>query len=273
MIPAAIILDWRSKAPWINDGQVEQDLILSRIIVEIFSDPLLASTLAFRGGTALQKIFFNPPMRYSEDIDLVQTAVGKIKPIMQALHDKLDPWLGNPKTEINFGRAKMFYRFETEIPPIRTMRVKIEINTREHFSILGFKKELFQIENDWFSGKAEIVTYGLEELLGTKLRALYQRKKGRDLFDLASAIKLLTVDPEKVIKCFQGYMQDANAKKCLEQYEANLSKKLKDPIFLEDTLPLLSADAKFNILQDAKQVHSLFISKLQGEPWKEALVL
>src|SRR5579864_2335774 len=123
MIPNAIILGWRSQAPWINDGQVEQDLILSRVIIEIFSDPFLSTALAFRGGTALQKMFFDPPMRYSEDIDLVQTKTGKIKPIMQALHDKLDPWLEKPKTEINYGRAKMFYRFETEIPPIRTMRV------------------------------------------------------------------------------------------------------------------------------------------------------
>lgn len=273
MIPNANILAWRAQAPWINDGQVEQDLILSRIIVEIFSDPLLSSTLAFRGGTALQKIFFNSPMRYSEDIDLVQTATGKIKPIMQALHEKLDPWLGKPKTEINFGRAKMLYRFETEIPPIRTMRVKIEINTREHFSILGLRKEPFKIENDWFSGMAEVTTYNLEELLGTKLRALYQRKKGRDLFDLALAIKLLQVDPEKVIKCFQGYMQDGNTKVSRAEYEANLSKKLKDPYFLEDTIPLLSANAKFNILQGAKQVHSIFISRLQGEPWKEAIMV
>lgn len=270
MIPNANIIAWRAKAPWISDGQVEQDLILSRIIVEIFSDPLLSALLAFRGGTALQKIFFNPPMRYSEDIDLVQTTSGKIKPILQALHDKLDPWLGKPKTEINFGRAKMFYRFETEIPPIRIMRVKIEINTREHFTILGLQKELYKIENDWFSGTAEVITYCIEELLGTKLRALYQRKKGRDLFDLASALKLLEIDPEKVIKCFQGYMQDSNAKVSRAEYESNLSKKLKDPYFLEDTTPLLSADAKFNILQDAKHVHSVFISRLQGEPWKAA---
>ncbi len=133
-------------------------------------------------------------MRYSEDIDLVQTNSGKIKPIMQALHDKLDPWLGKPKTEINFGRAKMFYRFETEIPPIKSMRIKIEINTRKHFSILGLQKKLFKIENDWFLGNSEVTTYSLEELLGTKLRALYQRKKGRDLFDLASAIELLSIE-------------------------------------------------------------------------------
>lgn len=211
-------------------------------------------------------------MRYSEDIDLVQTNSGKIKPIMQALHDKLDPWLGKPKTEINFGRAKMFYRFETEIPPIKSMRIKIEINTRKHFSILGLQKKLFKIENDWFLGNSEVTTYSLEELLGTKLRALYQRKKGRDLFDLASAIELLSMNPEKVIKCFQGYMQDGNTKVSRAEFEANLSKKLKDPYFLEDTTPLLSADAKFNLLQSAKNVHSVLISKLQGEPWKEALM-
>lgn len=275
MIPYANIIDWRSQAPWINDGQVEQDLILSRIIVEIFSDPFLSSALAFRGGTALQKIFFYPPMRYSEDIELVQTSSGKIGPIMLALHDKLDYWLGKPKTEINFGRAKMFYRFETEIPPIRIMRVKIEINTREHFSILGLKKKLFKIENGWFTGSAEVTTYGLEELLGTKLRALYQRKKGRDLFDLASAIRLLTVDYDKVISCFQGYMKEAGTRVSRAEYEANFSKKIKDPTFLEDTFPLLSEGAKssINMQQYAKHIHSLFIAKLQGEPWKEALIL
>lgn len=273
MIPTANILDWRSKAPWISDGQVEQDLILSRVIVEIFSDPLLSSMLAFRGGTALQKIFFKSPMRYSEDIDLVQISTGKIKPILQALHNILDPWLGDPKTEINFGRAKMYYRFETEIPPTRFMRVKIEINTREHFAIFGFQNELFKMENDWFSGSADVTTYCLEELLGTKLRALFQRKKGRDLFDLASAIKLLSVDFAKVITCFQEYMQASNLNVSRAEFEANLSKKMKDSVFLTDILPLLSIDSKTSILQDAKQVHSLFISKLKGEPWKEAVLV
>ncbi len=67
-------------------------------------------------------------------------------------------------------------------------------------------------------------------------------------------------------------MQDGNTKVSRAEFEANLSKKLKDPYFLEDTTPLLSADAKFNLLQSAKNVHSVLISKLQGEPWKEALM-
>ena len=72
MIPRAHITHWRQIAPWPSDAQVEQDLVLSRAIVELFSDPHIASALAFRGGTALHKLVFETPGRYSEDIDLVQ---------------------------------------------------------------------------------------------------------------------------------------------------------------------------------------------------------
>jgi predicted nucleotidyltransferase component of viral defense system len=42
----------------------------------------------------------------------------------------------------------------------------------------------FKVKNQWFNGSCKIATYQLYELVGTKLRALYQRKKGHDLFDL-----------------------------------------------------------------------------------------
>ena len=82
MIPKAQITQWRQIASWADDIQVEQDLILSRVLVEIFSDPFLHKELAFRGGTALHKLFFSPAARYSEDIDLVRTSTGAIKKIV-----------------------------------------------------------------------------------------------------------------------------------------------------------------------------------------------
>ena len=57
MIPRDYITQWRERAPWSEDFQVEQDLIISRALVEMFSDPVLAGTLAFRGGTALYKLY------------------------------------------------------------------------------------------------------------------------------------------------------------------------------------------------------------------------
>jgi predicted nucleotidyltransferase component of viral defense system len=73
--------------------------------------------------------------------------------------------------------------------PVINMRLKIEINTREHFNVLGIKKIPFKVENTWFKGECNLSGYELEELLGTKLRALYQRRKGRDLFDLYWALR------------------------------------------------------------------------------------
>ncbi len=71
MIPSDYITEWRAEAPWIEDSQVEQDLVISRALVEIFSHPHLSAALAFRGGTALYKLYVRPAARYSEDIDLV----------------------------------------------------------------------------------------------------------------------------------------------------------------------------------------------------------
>lgn len=85
MIPRPDIAKWQMNAPWREFSQVEQDLVISRALVDIFSDEFLNENLAFRGGTALHKLYLNPAPRYSEDIDLVQVKPGPIKPIMQRI--------------------------------------------------------------------------------------------------------------------------------------------------------------------------------------------
>ena len=74
MISNNYITQWAAEHPWRTSEQVEQDLMLSRALVAIFSDEFLRERLAFRGGTALHKLYFSPQVRYSEDIDLVQIA-------------------------------------------------------------------------------------------------------------------------------------------------------------------------------------------------------
>src|SRR6185295_18914393 len=96
MIPRDYITEWRTYAPWVQDFQVEQDLVICRALVDIFSGPLLQKSLAFRGGTALYKLHLKPAARYSEDIDLVQVSAGPAGPMMDALHGALDSWLGKP---------------------------------------------------------------------------------------------------------------------------------------------------------------------------------
>lgn len=85
MIPKAYISEWNQQVPWQTMEQVEQDLVICRALVEIFSDDFLANSLAFRGGTALHKLFFNPQQRYSEDIDLVQITAEPFGPIVDRI--------------------------------------------------------------------------------------------------------------------------------------------------------------------------------------------
>lgn len=79
MIPRAFITAWRTEAPWLDDAMVEQDLVISRALVELFQVKDIANRLAFRGGTALHKLHLQPGARYSEDIDLVQVKASKFE--------------------------------------------------------------------------------------------------------------------------------------------------------------------------------------------------
>ncbi len=96
MIPRAYITEWRNVAPWSTNAQVEQDLVISRALVELFASPLIAESLAFRGGTALHKLFLSPQPRYSEDIDLVQIKPGPIRPILKEIGKQMR-FLGTEK--------------------------------------------------------------------------------------------------------------------------------------------------------------------------------
>jgi predicted nucleotidyltransferase component of viral defense system len=244
LISQAYITHWRAHAPWSSDAQIEQDLVLSRAMVEVFNDPTCLTALAFRGGTALHKLFLQPAGRYSEDLDLVQVEPGPIGPVIGALRAKLTPWLGEPRWKQGEGIVTLIYRFQSEVPPVVPLRLKVEINTREHFTHLGFKDLPFAVESPWFKGKAMMKTYHLEELLGTKLRALYQRKKGRDLFDLWLALTSTDVDPGGIAQCFHRYMEFGETPVSRPILEANLKLKLEDPMFNRDVLPLLTEQVR-----------------------------
>jgi len=154
VIPRAHVTAWRATAPWPDDSQVEQDLVVSRALVDMFNNADLARAMAFRGGTALNKLFFERQGRYSEDIDLVQREAGPIGPAIDSIREGLDRWLGRPKYKRGHGRVALIYRFETTSKPVHRMRLKVEINTREHFAVFGCQPTRFTVQSPWFSGAA-----------------------------------------------------------------------------------------------------------------------
>lgn len=268
MIPKASITAWRKSAPWGEDWQVEQDLILSRALVDLFGCPAIAEQAAFRGGTALHKLFFDLPGRYSEDIDLVQKDAGPIGPLIDEIRHALDPWLGEPTWKAGTERFTLRYHFKTTMAPVVQARVKIEINTREHFAVHGFATRPFEVDNSWFSGTAEIATYTMPELLGTKLRALYQRKKGRDLFDLDLSLDHGELDVDLVLEAFEEYMAFGGTPVTRAQFEANMAAKIADPPFLADVPPLLRTGIEHEPTEAWPRVHAALVSRLPGDPWK-----
>lgn len=122
------------------------------------------------------------------------------------------------------------------------------------------------MESNWFRGDCEITTYAFEELLGTKLRALYQRKKGRDLFDLQVALDKESVDAQKVMDCYNRYMGFSVGKPpSYKQFMQNMELKMQDPEFLGDTELLLRPDAdKFDPERAFQMVRETFIDRLPG---------
>jgi predicted nucleotidyltransferase component of viral defense system len=266
VIPRAHITAWRHQAPWNDDDLVEHDLVLSRALIELFSHPLARAELAFRGGTALHKLILPSPARYSEDIDLVQLRPAPIRPIMQAIHDQLDAWLGPPATKQGPTGVKLIYGFETESEPKSRRKLKIEIHTREHLCVLGRASAPYSVTNPWFAASLEIPTYRSEELIGTKLRALYQRKKGRDLFDLALALRVLEIEPDKVVHCFSAYTASTPVSRA--EFEANLHKKSRDPSFIGDVQPLLAPDHHWAPEADFVTVSRDLVARIPGAPWR-----
>lgn len=233
--------------------------------MEIFSSPIPAKNLAFRGGTALYKLHI-PPARYSEDIDLVQTEAGPIGQVMDALRNTLNPWLGTPNWKQSEGRVTLVYRMQSEdgLP----LRLKIEINSREHFSVFGLSTIPFEVRSRWFNSSADIQTYQLDELLGTKMRALYQRKKGRDIFDLWIADKEGNLHPDRVVSSFQHYMEHGGHKVSRAEYEENLLRKMADPFFARDLGPLMIAEKNWDSREAADFVMNKLVARLPGEPWQ-----
>lgn len=262
MIPKADIVAWRQFAPWVNDAQVEQDLVISRALVAIFQNAFLAERLAFRGGTALHKLYFDIPRRHSEDIDLVQIISAPIGQVIDALQDTLNGFLGSPRRKQTEQSVTLIYRLESEGPPVVPMRLKVEINTREHFTVEGYQKQPFAVESRWFKGNCEITTYTLEELLATKLRALYQRRKGRDLFDLWLGITEGRADAGRLIHIFKQYMKNEGQTVDSMNYENNLQEKMKHRGFLTDLNPLLPTNEVYDVQKAYNLVMKCIIDRL-----------
>lgn len=234
MIPRAHIIAWSRNTQWPSDDQVEQDLLLSRLIVDIASHEGLGKELVFRGGTCFHKLHLPHPRRCSEDLDYVRRSSTGIGPVFDHLREIADGLGLDVRTDVA-EVPKLFMRgtFESGVP----FRIKIEINTHERSPARPHLTRHFEVDSTWYQGQAEVLTFEPHELLATKIRALYQRSKGRDLFDLWLAVNELGLDGREIAQCFELYRPDGYTQGLARR---NLDAKLRDPGFRTDIEPLVS---------------------------------
>ncbi|HOB85560.1 MAG TPA: nucleotidyl transferase AbiEii/AbiGii toxin family protein [Bacteroidales bacterium] len=246
MIPLAYLIEWKNYVPWKDPDMVEQDLVICKALVEIFNDPYLFENLAFRGGTALNKLYLHPQSRFSEDIDLVQIKSKPIRETIERLRIQLG-FLDLHQVRQKLNNNTLVFKYDSENNPGTKLKLKIEINCREHFSVLGIIRKEYMVRSEWFNGDCSLNTYLPEELLGTKLRALYQRRKGRDLFDLFKAMISVNMEPEKILLCFHEYMKSSvKTSPTRKQFIQNVESKLTDDEFVGDIKAIIRPDENYN---------------------------
>ena len=256
MISAAHITRWAKNAPWPTREQVEQDLVLSRLIVEIARHPLLGDELVFRGGTCLHKLHLTTPRRYSEDLDYVRVTSSGIGPILDALRDVGGMLDLEARTKVT-QHPKVQFRsaFGSGAP----MRIKVEINTYEISPARTLVHIPYVVDSPWWSGQADVQTFTSPELVATKLRALHQRRKGRDLFDLWLALTEMRLDPAEIIACFAPYRPDGYDRIAAE---ATLAEHLSHPGFRGDLATLTEVPDEYDLDTAADLITAELLARL-----------
>ena len=263
--------------PWPSQIQVEQDLLLCRAMVALFDDSFLQSQIAMRGGTLLHKVHLAPTSRYSDDIDLVVVGERPEGHIRKAIHRVLRPVLGTPKQSA-WGNLKLAIR--NTVKPSRVLRVTyalpslmepgmnleivVEANVTERKPHRPVMTIPFEFPFRDSAVRTQIKGYDIHEMLGTKLRALFQRRRGRDLFDLYWALILAkpAVNPARIIESFQHYLKMEGSVAGRSEFVALLDAHLADRGFCSDMNPLLRVGITYDPQQAGDYVKTKLLSLL-----------
>lgn len=282
MISARELAQWRPLAPWSSDLMIEQDFLISQAVAAIFEDKFLKGQVAMRGGTVLHKAHLAPASRYSEDIDLVQVGDRPSGHIKKALTRVLQPLLGNPvesvMTDIQLtvrnlvAKSKIIrstYTYDPTSDDAALAHLKVEVNTNENKSFFPLVTVKVQVPAPGEARHVNVVSYDLDEMLGTKLRALLQREHGRDLFDIVWAWEtsqqphaVSKVNPGRVGEAFRFYMSQEGSTFSAANIEAELARRMKSRKFLSDMDGYLASGRTYSPQSAYEQFCHVFLPHL-----------
>jgi predicted nucleotidyltransferase component of viral defense system len=239
----------------------------------------LRTQIAMRGGTLLHKVHLAPASRYSEDIDLVVYGDRPEEHIRKALRRVLVEVVGNPKTSAwdalslairNAVKPSRVLRVTYSVPsvsePGTTLDIVVEANVTERAPHRPIVEIPFEFSFRGSPVKALINGYEIHEMLGTKMRALFQRRRGRDLFDLYWALTLAKppVDPAAIIESFRHYLRQEGNAAGRAEFVSILESHLADRGFCSDMDQLLRSGAIYDPHTAGEYVKRKLLELLPG---------
>jgi predicted nucleotidyltransferase component of viral defense system len=188
------------RAEWQLDvGVIEKDYVLGWLLAAIAAEPELARTWIFKGGTCLRKCYYET-YRFSEDLDFTVIDGGPEEPndldmpfrhVVSWLYEQSGIELvltdnsfarrrnlrGNPTTQARIG-----YRGPN--PPPTLPKVKFDITSDEVLVERPVARRIVHPYSDGPLPVADVLCYSLPELAAEKTRALAERCRPRDLYDV-----------------------------------------------------------------------------------------
>lgn len=183
---------------------VEKDYALGWALAGIYAHPELASSWVFKGGTCLKKCFFET-YRFSEDLDFtLQDESHLDEAFLQRVFSEISEWIyeqsglefpqdsqkfdifanprGNPSCQ-----GKLSYR--GPVSPRSPPRIKLDLTADERLVLAPVQVPIFHPYSDAPDGGIMVQSYAYEEAFGEKIRALAERTRPRDLYDVINLFR------------------------------------------------------------------------------------
>ena len=181
----------------VNPVIIEKDYVLGWVLAGISSNLSFSESWIFKGGTCLKKCYFEG-YRFSEDLDFTLTEDASIDPgFIQTQLSEIARWLYDnsgieipeiivdifPDSNGKTFRGKLGYVGPLEQRGSFT-RIKLDLTQNEVLAKPPVKSKIFHPYGDKDDFLYHIYTYSYEEIFAEKLRALLERARPRDLYDV-----------------------------------------------------------------------------------------
>lgn len=260
----SIVRRWADEQGFADLLLAELDYRLVQFLKALYADSFLAERLYIKGGTAINRLYLEDSSRLSVDLDFNHIGPKKqvlkerkkvrerIRELLKKQDDSYDiSW----KHRYELTRLKSKYKTVVGTP----QRFKIEISHIERFPIL----EPVEKQLETSEGQFKIATYRLEELTATKIRALFERLKGRDIYDLFFISKLKP-DPVVTRKMFIYYFYRSRKVFNPKVHYKNLTQRYSLGSYVDDVSGFVKPTIEFSLKDATGHVisHYSFLNEL-----------